>query len=111
MSNLRAGSKALALNGPCAFHLILFMWLLLCSAQDAPAHWAYEGLRARGLLPLELVTAEMLLQSRKWEHRVDASGASISITLADGRVINNKAVRGTRNRLTYVPLQPLEGAP
>ena len=87
------------------------MWLLLCSAQDASAHWAYKGLRARGLLPLELVTAEMLLQSRKWEHRVDASGASITITLADGRVINNKAVRGTLNRLTYVPLQSLEGTP
>jgi hypothetical protein len=73
--------------------------------------WAYQGLRRRGLLPLELVTAEMLLHGCKWEHRVGHSEASINITLADGRVINNKAVRGTINRLTHVPLQQLAGAP
>jgi hypothetical protein len=87
------------------------MWLLLCSGHDAAAFWAYEGLRARGLLPLELITGEMLLKSRKWEHRVDATGASISITLADGRIINNKEVRGTLNRLTYVPLESLASTP
>jgi hypothetical protein len=87
------------------------MWLLLCSAQDASAIWAHQGLRRRGLLPLELVTGEQLLRSRKWEHRLDASGAHISITLADGRVIDNKSIRGTLNRLAYVPLQGLEGAP
>lgn len=73
--------------------------------------WAYQGLRRRGLLPLELVTAEVLLHGCKWEHRVGDSEASINITLADGRVINNKAVRGTINRLTHVPLQQLAGAP
>jgi hypothetical protein len=87
------------------------MWLLLCSEQDSSAIWAYQGLRRRGLLPLELVTAEMLLQGCKWEHRVGGAGPSISITLADGRVINNKTIRGTLNRLTQVPLQQLAGAP
>jgi hypothetical protein len=73
--------------------------------------WAYQGLRRRGLLPLELVTAEMLLQDCKWEHRVGAANASIVVTLADGRVINNEAVRGTLNRLTHVPMRRLAGAP
>jgi hypothetical protein len=87
------------------------MWLLLCSKYDSSALWAYQGLRRRGLLPLELVTDEMLLQTRKWEHRVGTSGVSISITLADGRVINNKAIRGTLNRLTHVPLTSLAKIP
>jgi hypothetical protein len=87
------------------------MWLLLCSEHDLSAIWAYQGLRRRGLLPLELVTGEMLIRGCKWEHRVGGSDASISITLADGRVIDGKTVRGTLNRLTHVPLQQLAGAP
>lgn len=87
------------------------MWLLLCSKYDSSALWAYEGLRKRGLLPLELITDEMLLRGCKWEHRVGACEASISITLADGRVINNKNVRGTLNRLTHVPLKALAAIP
>ena len=87
------------------------MWLILCSREDVSALWAYQGLRARGLLPLELVTAEMLSYRAGWDHRVGASGASISITLADGRVIRNDSVRGTLNRLTHVPLRHLAGAP
>ena len=87
------------------------MWLLLCSENDTSALWAREGLRRRGLLPLELVTAESLLQGCTWEHRVGIAGASIVITLADGRVINNETVRGTLNRLTHVPMRSLTGAP
>jgi hypothetical protein len=87
------------------------MWLVLCSAEDLSALWAYQGLQARGLLPLELVTTEMLPHSLKWEHRLEESGTSTSITLADGRVINNRAVRGVLNRLAHVPLQHLAGAP
>jgi len=62
-------------------------------------------------LPLELVTDEMLLQRCKWEHRVGTSGVSIKIALADGRIIHNKAVRGTLNRLTHVPLKSLACIP
>ena len=87
------------------------MWLLLCSANDPSAMWAYQGLRRRGLLPLELVTAESLLQGCTWEHRVGAAKPSIVVTLADGRVITNETVRGTLNRLTHVPMQKLAGAP
>jgi hypothetical protein len=87
------------------------MWLVLCSAQDVSALWAFQGLQLRGLRPIELVTAEMLPYSLKWEHTLGASDPSISITLVDGRVIKNGAVRGVLNRLTHVPLQHLAGAP
>jgi len=45
----------------------------------------------------------------KWEHRVSAADSSIAITLADGRVLKNSAVRGVLNRLTHVPLDHLSG--
>jgi hypothetical protein len=87
------------------------MWLILCSREDTSALWAYTGLQARGLMPLELVTADMLTHNAKWEHRVGTDGAYINITLADGRVIDNRKVHGVLNRLTHVPLQHLTGAP
>jgi hypothetical protein len=87
------------------------MWLMLCPAQDTSALWAYQGLRARGLYPFELVTAEMLTTRARWEHTIGVDGANFNITLADGRVINNRYVNGVVNRLTHVPLQHLAGAP
>jgi hypothetical protein len=86
------------------------MWLMICSEQDPSALWAYQGLQARGLRPFQLVTSEMLTHNAKWEHYVGINGAHINITLADGRVINNRTVRGVVNRLTHVPLQHLTGA-
>jgi hypothetical protein len=86
------------------------MWLMICSENDAAALWAYQGLQARGLRPFQLITAEMLARTARWEHTVGSDGARINITLSDGRVINNQKVRGVVNRLTHVPLQHLEGA-
>jgi len=83
------------------------MWLVLCTAMDASALWASQGLQARGLEPLECVSAEMLAQSQCWEHRVDTQGAAIDITLADGRHIRNEAIQGVLNRLVCVPFEPL----
>ena len=87
------------------------MWLMICSAHDVSALWAYHGLRARGLQPFELVTAEMLTTSARWEHTVGVDGANFNVTLADGRVIDNRYVNGVVNRLTHVPLQHLAGTP
>ena len=87
------------------------MWLVLSSEQDQSALWAFHGLRARGLRPLEWISAEMLPFALRWDHRVSASETSISITLADGRVITNSAVNGVLNRLTHVPLNHLAGNP
>lgn len=83
------------------------MWLVLCPGYDAPALWAFEGLRARGLAPLELVRAESLPQSRRWEHRVGADGAGVRVELPDGRVLRSEEVRGVLNRLTHVTVGPL----
>src|SRR5262249_19150402 len=38
-----------------------------------------------------------------------AADSSIEITLADGRVLKNSAVRGVLNRLTHIPLDHLAG--
>ena len=83
------------------------MWLILCSSHDAHALWAYEGLKARGLAPLEMVSAEALPYSLRWEHRLDAEGARLSVTLRDGRTITSDRLRGVLNRLTHVPTQHL----
>ncbi|MDX1251328.1 MAG: hypothetical protein IDH49_03580 [Gammaproteobacteria bacterium] len=83
------------------------MWLVLCPSNDEAALWAYEGLKARQIAPLELVSAEELACSLRWEHRVSADGASVAITLADRRTINSGAVRGIVNRLSYIPQEHL----
>src|ERR1700732_3813330 len=80
------------------------MWLVLCHADDLPALWAYHNLKSLGLNPLELVSAESLVFSLRWEHRVDSAGASFQITLADGRQIASDKVLGALNRIQFVPL-------
>src|SRR4051812_5379619 len=79
------------------------MWLVLCDRNDHAALWAARGLAARGLEPLHVVTAERLAYAPQWEHRVDGRGATVSITLAGGRVIAGSDVRGVLNRIVAVP--------
>lgn len=86
------------------------MWLVLCAANDLAALWAARGLAARGLQPLEIVTAEALAYNLRFEHRLTASQPSVNITLADQRVIDGALVRGTLNRLQLVPSAHLRGA-
>src|SRR5690348_304642 len=83
------------------------MWLVLCASSDIPALWAYQGLKARGLEPLELVSAEALAYSRRWEHKVGADGVGTIISLVDGRTICTNEARGTLNRLSWIPTQHL----
>jgi hypothetical protein len=83
------------------------MWLALCASTDRAALWASQGLRDRGLVALEVVSADMLAQSQRWEHRVGCEGASIDITLADGRTLRHDTIQGTLNRLVAVPYEPL----
>jgi len=75
------------------------MWLVLCSSADTAALWAYQGLKQLGLGPLELVTAEHLASASRWEHRLRGLKTEVSITLADGRVIDGSQVRGVLNRM------------
>jgi hypothetical protein len=79
------------------------MWLVLCDRTDHAALWAHRGLAARGLEPLELVTADALAYALRWEHRVGAAGASVLVELGDGRRIDGGSVRGVLNRLVAVP--------
>lgn len=86
------------------------MWLVLCHAADTAALWAYEGLRLRGLAPLELISAEALAYGARWEHRLGAAGLILDVTLADGRTIRSGCVRGALNRLSTVPNAHLQFA-
>lgn len=83
------------------------MWLVLCPSTDIAALWAYDGLKSRGLAPLELVCAEELACSLHWDHQVSSAGNCITVMLADGRTIKYDAVRGVLNRLAYLPQEHL----
>jgi hypothetical protein len=76
------------------------MWTVLCNSHDHAAIWASDGLRKRGLAPVELVTAECLAFSPAWEHRVGSDGAQVKIALQDGRVLCSSRIRGVLNRLS-----------
>lgn len=86
------------------------MWLVLSQANDLAALWAARGLEARGLQPLEIVTADALAYSLRFEHRLTANRPSVNITLTDGRVFDGATVRGTLNRLQFFPTEHLRGA-
>ncbi len=86
------------------------MWLVLCHTTDLHALWAHQGLKARGLDPIELVSAEALASSLRWEHRLGNFGASVTITLADGREVSSQKLRGVLNRLLTVPIHLWQSA-
>jgi hypothetical protein len=86
------------------------MWLVLCTATDIAALTVARGLVTRGLQPLEIISAEELACNLRFEHRLTTGACSVHITLADGRVINSAAVRGTLNRLHAIPYAHLRTA-
>jgi len=79
------------------------MWLIFCELYDQSALWVHEGLKSRGL-KVELISKEMLTSAQKWEHRVGNEQISNMIVLSDGRVIDNKLIKGVINRLQWSPL-------
>lgn len=79
------------------------MWLVLCDASDASAILAYQALRARGITPLELITAEALSLAEEWEHRIEGDDASVRFRLGDSRSFDGSALRGVLNRLYTAP--------
>jgi hypothetical protein len=87
------------------------MWLVIGSASDSSALWAYQGLKARNLDPIILLTPQSLVCSLRWNHRVGTNGATIEITLADGQVIGTNNMQGVLNRLSVVPIDHLQSAP
>ncbi|MEU6239197.1 hypothetical protein ABZ885_40265, partial [Kitasatospora sp. NPDC047058] len=79
------------------------MWLVLCDPGDRAALWAHEGLRKRGLEPLELLSPQALLGSTRTAHRVGRHGADFEICLPDGRVLASRDVSGVLNRVAAAP--------
>lgn len=78
------------------------MWLVLCMSVDEAALWAYAQLRDLDPGPVELVTDGDLVGAR-WDHRVGRSGTRTVVSLADGRVIDSREIRGAVNRFLAVP--------
>ena len=84
------------------------MWLVLTGERDPSAAWAAEGLRQRGLAPVELVRSGDL-DGATWNHRVGSHGARIEIALRDGRRIVSGRVRGVLNRIVQAPPETIRG--
>lgn len=82
------------------------MLLVLCDSNDVPARWAFDGLRAGGPGPVELVTTDALAHARLVQH-VGSAGVRSSLRLADGRAFDGGDVRGVLNRLLHPPLGDL----
>jgi hypothetical protein len=81
------------------------LWLIIAPSTDTSALWAFDGLKAAGLAPLEFVSAEALGSARYWEHRLGTGGVSVKFVLEDGRTFCNSRVRGVLNRLVSAPLE------
>jgi hypothetical protein len=86
------------------------MWLVLCEPSDSSALWAFQGLRQRGLAPIELVSPEVLSYSLGWEHRISNGSSTLEITLAGDRTISSETTRGVLNRLYALPVRMWERA-
>jgi hypothetical protein len=76
------------------------MWTIFCTPEHCAAVWALDGLRRRGLQPVELVTTETLAFATAWEHRVGSDGAHFKIALQDKRTLCSTRIRGVLNRLS-----------
>lgn len=74
-------------------------WLVLCGTDDLSALWAHVGLQRRGIVPIDLVTTEVLAFALRCEHRIDAAGSCARFELPDGRVVDTAALRGVLNRM------------
>ena len=81
------------------------MFFVFAGSGDAAALWATQGLRARGLDPVEFITPAMLAASPRWEHRVGESGAATSIDFHRDRRLASGRVSGIINRIGFLPLE------
>ncbi len=85
------------------------MYFVLADPGDEAAHWAAQGLRDRGLNPLEFITPAMLVRSPGWEHRVGTEGTRTSILLPGGQRLESHSAKGVLNRIPYLPVELFEG--
>lgn len=81
------------------------MWLVLCDTHDGSAAWAWQRLKARGLNPLEIITADQLALSNFQEHRIEGrSGWTLRFRTESGLQVNGDQLQGVLNRLYTVPI-------
>ncbi|MBI4953995.1 MAG: hypothetical protein HY908_18365 [Myxococcales bacterium] len=55
-------------------------------------------------MDVRLIVAEVLVHAPRWEHRVGAAGASITVDLPGGGQLSSSSTDAVVNRLTHVPL-------
>jgi len=79
------------------------MWLVLSEPDDRSALWAWEGLKARGLDPIDIVTPQALVLALGWEHRLGIAGNRTRIRLHTGKILDTTLLRGVLNRIGYLP--------
>lgn len=81
------------------------MIVILCHPGDAAALWLAGTMRELGGGPVELVSVEELVYSRRIVFRLSDVGSSGSIVLADGRTLRPETIAGLVNRVSYLPTQ------
>lgn len=79
------------------------MWLVLAQHWDGTAWWAWRGLAARGLAPIEFVSVDELTTGTRWVHTVGLSGAGFEARLPRGQLLRSDDIDGVLNRIGFVP--------
>ena len=77
-------------------------WLVLSEPDDRSALWASQGLEARGLAPLDIVTPQSLVSALRWEHRLGRDGLSARVGLHTGKTLDYSTLRGVFNRIAHL---------
>lgn len=78
------------------------MWLVLAEPDDHSALWAFQGLKARGIDPIDIVTPQALILALVWEHRLGVGGNTARIRLHTGKTLDTTLLRGVLNRIGYL---------
>ena len=81
---------------------------MLCGPEDRSALWAAQALQDRGL-PVRVVTTQEVVYSTSLRHTVAFGEVTTAVRLADGTLLGPD-LRGTLNRMTWVPTEHLAGA-
>ena len=83
-------------------------YAVLCGPEDRSALWAAQALQDRGL-PVRVVTTQEVVYSTSLRHTVAFGEVTTAVRLADGTLLGPD-LRGTLNRMTWVPTEHLAGA-
>jgi hypothetical protein len=78
------------------------VWLILCHAYDASSHWLSQALRNRGVLGVEMLSAEELPYALSWKHLLSSQSVSVEFELNGGRTYRSSQIDGVVNRIDHV---------